>query len=489
MFTWGSAAKSASKNMALQSGVGLSSRKLGSSAPSSGESLHFAYLHGFLSGPTSQKGLFLQSVFQRHGQHLDLLDLNRGNIASLTYTSATEVVLEYAAAHPEGKVCLIGSSFGGYIAARCAGLLPERVDRVMLLCPGFDLATRWPIVYGAEEMEQWKTTKFKAFTTSQGEEVDMPYSFIEDTQQHPAYPDWGCPTVILQGQADTVVPEEYIQGMLRANAGLSARCHLYVVDDDHALTTDPTLHLVEKVAVEFLLPKGRRVQCANLQLEVERKFPVANPEELEQHLGGMGACLKVRERFEDSYWDTKDMALLRHDHWLRQRGGLWELKRPSDFGQARASLVTTYEEIADDVTAIGEALSPLLGMPGADVAAALRACRAEEANGLLAPFAQFLSERVNYEVEGVTLVMDRAEYQEEQGTYCVVEVEQLVRGTEGQPPTEDRVREAGQRIHEIAQLVGLQAQEGRVAGKLEYFLKRARPAHWAALKELLGVKT
>lgn len=39
---------------------------------------------------------------------LHLLDLNQGDPASLSYTSATNVVLQYAAARPQGKVRLIG---------------------------------------------------------------------------------------------------------------------------------------------------------------------------------------------------------------------------------------------------------------------------------------------------------------------------------------------------------------------------------------------
>ena len=70
--------------------------------------MHYLYLHGWLSGPTSKKGLLLKDLFHAKGHELVLLDLNGGHPSKLTYTSAIDVVLQYAAAHPDGKIRLIG---------------------------------------------------------------------------------------------------------------------------------------------------------------------------------------------------------------------------------------------------------------------------------------------------------------------------------------------------------------------------------------------
>ena len=63
------------------------------------------------------------------------------------------------------KLRLIGSSMGGYLAARYAELFPEEVDRMILLCPGFNLHERWPHLFGNEELEKWMTDKGKITTT------------------------------------------------------------------------------------------------------------------------------------------------------------------------------------------------------------------------------------------------------------------------------------------------------------------------------------
>jgi uncharacterized protein len=98
----------------------------------------FAYLHGFLSGPTSSKGRFLAEQFERRfSARLHLLDLNGGGGPSaLSHSGALEAVDECWRSHGQGNaINLIGSSFGGWAAAAYAARHPERVHRLLLLCP------------------------------------------------------------------------------------------------------------------------------------------------------------------------------------------------------------------------------------------------------------------------------------------------------------------------------------------------------------------
>ena len=67
-------------------------------------------------------------------------------------------------------------------------------------------------------------------------------------------------------------------------------------------------------------------------MECEQKFTTDSADALIASLTAAGAQYHGSQRFEDSYWDTEAMDLLRHDHWLRQRAGVWELKRPSAAG-------------------------------------------------------------------------------------------------------------------------------------------------------------
>ncbi|KAF6352570.1 thiamine triphosphatase [Rhinolophus ferrumequinum] len=66
-------------------------------------------------------------------------------------------------------------------------------------------------------------------------------------------------------------------------------------------------------------------------IEVERKFiPGPGTEERLQELGGI---LEHHVTFQDIYYDTPELSLMRADHWLRQRQNSgWELKCPGAAG-------------------------------------------------------------------------------------------------------------------------------------------------------------
>jgi hypothetical protein len=61
-------------------------------------------------------------------------------------------------------------------------------------------------------------------------------------------------------------------------------------------------------------------------IEVEQKFPMLQPGELESRLLALGGILKGRAIFTDTYWDVPGHGITLKNIWLRQRSGLWELK-------------------------------------------------------------------------------------------------------------------------------------------------------------------
>ncbi|MFP3939988.1 MAG: YqiA/YcfP family alpha/beta fold hydrolase [Thermoanaerobaculia bacterium] len=191
-----------------------------------------AYLHGFASGPLSTKGQDLAARLARRGVELRLPDLNRPSFARLTVTGALEAVDEMVAAGaPEASWRFIGSSFGGYVAARWAELRPERVDRLLLLCPGFDLASRWPHLLGAEEFARWERDGELLLPDGAGHPTPVHWGFVQDARRHPPFPVVPCPTRIVHGTRDEVV---LVEGSRRYAAG-RPDVELIEVDDDHAL--------------------------------------------------------------------------------------------------------------------------------------------------------------------------------------------------------------------------------------------------------------
>ncbi len=120
---------------------------------------------------------------------------------------------------------------GGYLATRWAQLHPERVDRLFLLCPGFGMLERWDQMLGEGALARWKERGHWPFLNAAGEEVGLHWEFIENASQHPSTPAVPCPTVILHGAQDEVVPI----GSSRRYAQAHSNATLIEVEDNHGL--------------------------------------------------------------------------------------------------------------------------------------------------------------------------------------------------------------------------------------------------------------
>jgi pimeloyl-ACP methyl ester carboxylesterase len=191
-----------------------------------------AYLHGFGSSRLSRKGVFLRDELARDGIELELLDLNVPSFGRQTYTDILASIDAFDATTAEGvKLRVMGSSMGGYLAARWAELNPERVDRLFLLCPGFDLAFRWPTLLGAGAMARWEAAGMLEVANGSGLERPLHWRFVEDSREHPAFPEVPCRTRILHGTRDAIVPIGLSRGYVRDRPHVD----LVEVDDEHPL--------------------------------------------------------------------------------------------------------------------------------------------------------------------------------------------------------------------------------------------------------------
>lgn len=211
----------------------------------------YAYCHGFLSGPSSSKGRYLRSLLNRHGIQLHLLDLNgRGGPVSLTPGGALMSIDAFWALHAKGGAMrLIGSSFGGWASARYAEMYPDRVERMLLLAPAFEL--RWHGIVGASGVAQWRRDGVREFTMpSSGASVKIPWSFavaVDCDLGGPPPARLRVPATIVHGEKDEALP---IAASERAVALSQGAAQLIAVDDDHALVAPRTLeqigHVIER---------------------------------------------------------------------------------------------------------------------------------------------------------------------------------------------------------------------------------------------------
>ena len=85
----------------------------------------FVYLHGFASGPSSKKASAFKNKFKEIGVSLNTPDLEGGNFENMTLTSQVNIVLDLLGQFQCKKVCLIGSSMGGYLATLVAQVRVE----------------------------------------------------------------------------------------------------------------------------------------------------------------------------------------------------------------------------------------------------------------------------------------------------------------------------------------------------------------------------
>lgn len=127
-------------------------------------------------------------------------------------------------------------------------------------CAGYDLQSRWPKLFGEEVLDEWQRDGSRAFQVGRGrgdaavaaatdtgscrfqrvigrrsacavagggcglhawiaqvrgEEVRIPFDFIEDGRKHPAFPQYRCPALVVQGVRDEVVPSSTVMQALQ----------------------------------------------------------------------------------------------------------------------------------------------------------------------------------------------------------------------------------------------------------------------------------
>lgn len=204
------------------------------------------YLHGFASGPTSAKAARFQEAARALGFELELPDLNEGGFEHLTVSRA----LALAERKLAERTIVIGSSFGGYVAALLAARDP-RVVALILMAPAFDLGRRLERRYGPDELARWRARGFALvdhYATGQQERIGI--ELLDDAARHEAMPPITVPAYILHGAHDDTVPASLSEQVKALAPDL---VELDVVDDGHdlALTADRAIAALSRAIQRF----------------------------------------------------------------------------------------------------------------------------------------------------------------------------------------------------------------------------------------------
>ena len=203
--------------------------------------MRYAYLHGFGSSPLTKKGVRLAEVFETKGLVLERPELNMPSFELLSPAAALAEISRLG----DGPWCFIGSSLGGWLASRWAELHPASVHRLVLLCPGFDLAVRWPAIVGEAALEKWQRDGSLLFPDGTGRLRRVHWGFYEEGRRLPARPEVPCPTRIFHGVRDATVSIE----TSRSYASTRPHVELVELDDIHDLVD--SIETIARGTLEF----------------------------------------------------------------------------------------------------------------------------------------------------------------------------------------------------------------------------------------------
>jgi pimeloyl-ACP methyl ester carboxylesterase len=206
--------------------------------------MRYAHLHGFASSSRSLKGTHLRAFLARRGIDLLLPDLNRPSFAALSPAAMLAHLDGMHEIYGRPRWRLIGSSLGGWLAARWAEVHPERVDALVLLCPAFDLTNRWPALLPEDGLSRWRRDGTLPIPDADGRIVPVSFRFYEEMKAQHAFPRVCCPTTIVHGTEDDRVPIELSRRYAAENPGVT----LIEVHDGHALLE--SLPVIEKAVLE-----------------------------------------------------------------------------------------------------------------------------------------------------------------------------------------------------------------------------------------------
>jgi uncharacterized protein len=193
--------------------------------------MNYIYLHGFLSGPDSTKGKFLEKAFNEAGYKLYRPDLNGSDFSGMTISSQLEII-DSLLQSISGQVVLLGSSLGGYLAAFTAGRC-KQVVKLVLMAPAFDFVDRYFQRLTPVQLLDWQKTGFiRLYQYHYKEYRKLGYQMVTDAQKYKNLPfNIQVPTLIFHGLKDESVPYETSIEYLKHHPGTE----LILLHSDHGL--------------------------------------------------------------------------------------------------------------------------------------------------------------------------------------------------------------------------------------------------------------
>ncbi len=222
------------------------------------------FLPGYRSDMTGDKATALAAFCGAQGQAMLRFDYSGhgssgGAFESGTIGRWTEDALCVIDRLTEGKLVLVGSSMGGWIALLTALVRPQRIAALVGIAaaPDFTEALMWP-AFSFEQRAMLMQTGILHLPSQYGDPTPVTRALIEDGRNHlllDAPIALECPVRLLHGQADPDVPWSMALRLAEQLAGADVQV-LLVKDGDHRLSRPQDLALLRRTVAPLLRQDG-----------------------------------------------------------------------------------------------------------------------------------------------------------------------------------------------------------------------------------------
>jgi pimeloyl-ACP methyl ester carboxylesterase len=206
------------------------------------------YIHGFASNQRGEKAAYFGERFVARGDAYLTFDLrghgaSSGTMEELTVTRAladVEAMLAWARER-FGRLVVIGSSFGGQLAAWASARNPKAITANLLIAPAFSFYENRVRDFGPEGMARLRAEGY-ALVQNEWITATIGRDLVEDAEGYglerllPAY---RTPTLILHGTEDSTVPLAGSIEFARRSAARPLEL-VAIAGGDHRLTEHKT---------------------------------------------------------------------------------------------------------------------------------------------------------------------------------------------------------------------------------------------------------
>ncbi len=192
----------------------------------------FIYLHGFASGPGSQKARVFKDRFKKARLPLAIPDLQQGDFENMTLTKQVSLVQSIIDGKSGTCFALIGSSMGAYLAALLAETRKE-IKALYLMAPGFNFLNRWMENMGWDKncLDSIQDL-ISVFHYGYNAEVNLKTELFRDAINWDSLPlIRNIPVRVVHGLHDETVNVQESRDFAR----LRPWCQLKELDSDHSL--------------------------------------------------------------------------------------------------------------------------------------------------------------------------------------------------------------------------------------------------------------